>query len=89
MVEVEDQVFPVFLFFFCTLFCTVFFPSMYVNFIEQLLVSHSLYIVWLLSALLQLIDREHKELRARQEESFERFGLKLELRAKSQSMRTC
>lgn len=44
---------------------------MYVNFIEQLLVSHSLNIVWLLllllSALLQLIDSEHKELRARQD----------------------
>lgn len=68
MVEVEDQVFPVFLFFlYSFLYC--FFPSMYVNFIEQLLVSHSLNIVWLLllGALLQLIDSEHKELRARQD----------------------
>lgn len=68
MVEVEDQVFPVFLFF-SVLFSVLFF-SLYVNFIEQLLVSHCLYIVWLLSALLQVIDREHKELRARQDGEF-------------------
>lgn len=70
MVEVEDQVFPVFLFF--SALCSLgFFPSMYVNFLEQLLVSHSLYIVCLPNALLQLIDIEHKELRARQDGEFQ------------------
>lgn len=38
MVEVEDQVFPVFLFFFLYSHL-VFFPYMYINFIEQHLVS--------------------------------------------------
>lgn len=59
MVEVDDQVFPVFLFF-SLLFIEVFFSLVYVNFIEQLFVSFSLCIVRLLSALLQLNDREHR-----------------------------
>lgn len=42
MVEVEDQVFPVFLFFLFSVHL-VFFPYMYVNFIEQHLVSHCVF----------------------------------------------